>query len=189
MDVPFFMILKRKTSKAPVKLKSLNITTAQMEEESISKQMIMALEQKEEELLELLLNQTIDKVSYQRKRNGIREEKQQLVDQGNRVQANFLDGFQLKSEKILELAKSIKSLWKSRNDEERVDLLKTVLSSQTLNGKVVETTLHSPFEVLSEVRNFEELAKKKLLKREAFLNSKKWCPGEDLNLHAISTRS
>jgi site-specific DNA recombinase len=150
-----------------------------------NQQMILALEQKEEELLELLLNQTIDKSTYQKKRNTIRNEKQELVNQSNRVQANFLDGFQLKSEKILELAKSIKSLWKSRNDEERVDLLKTLLSNQTLNGKVIETTLHRPFEVLAEVRNFEELAKKKLPKKEAFLTSSNWCPREDLNLHTL----
>ena len=154
-----------------------------------NQQRIIALEQKEDELLELLLNQTIDRETYQNKRDALKSDKQHLADQNNRVQANFLDGFQLKSDSILELAKSIKLLWKSRNSEERVDLLKTVLSNQTLNGKVLETTLHKPFEVLAEVCNFEELAKKKLLKREAFLNSKRWCPGEDLNLHAKGTRS
>lgn len=66
------------------------------------------------------------------------------------------------SERILELANNMKSLWKSRSEEERVELLKLLLSNQQLNGKVIETTLHSPFQVLSKIRDFKEMGKKSL---------------------------
>ncbi len=113
----------------------------------------------------------------------IKEDKRILSSQIERVQSKFAAGFMLSSDSILELAKSAKSLWNRRDKEKRVDLLKMVLSNQQLNGKVVESSLHKPFKILGEIRDLEELAKKKLLKKEAF---KKWCPGEDLNLHACA---
>jgi len=62
--------------------------------------------------------------------------------------------------RILELANNMKSLWKSRSEEERVELLKLLLSNQQLNGKAIEISLHSPFQVLRKIRDFKEMAKK-----------------------------
>ncbi|MCB9062521.1 MAG: recombinase family protein [Halobacteriovoraceae bacterium] len=144
-------------------------------------QAIKAFEKQEDDLLELLMSRTIDEVSYQRKLKQLREDKKILSSQIERVQSKFAAGFMLTSDSILELAKHSKSLWKTKNKEERVELLKLLLSNQQLNGKVVESTLHKPFKILGEIRDLEELAKKKLPKKEAF---SKWCPGEDLNLQS-----
>ena len=145
-------------------------------------QAVKSVDQQEENLLDLLLNDTIDKETYQRRRNSLKCEKQKISDQISRIQFNYFEGFQLTSDKILELAKSIKSLWKSRNTEERVGLMKMVLSNQQLNGKVLETTLHRPFKVLGQMRDFKEL---KESGKKISDDSSKWCPGEDLNLHTV----
>lgn len=71
-----------------------------------------------------------------------------------------------------ELAKDMESNWKEATRSDRVVILKNVSSNFFLDGLNVRYDLKKPFAILSEIK----------LKG----GSKKWCPGEDLNLHDLS---
>ena len=49
---------------------------------------------------------------------------------------------------ILELAKSAKTLWKSRNKQERVDFLKKILWNPTITGTTLEYSYKKPLDIL-----------------------------------------
>lgn len=146
-----------------------------------NKQAIIALEQKEDDLLQLLLSKSIDEETYKRGRDKIREEKWNASRELERVQEATGSRFELQSDSILELAKKAKLLWNTANTSIRLKILKTILSNQKLNGKVFEFTLKKPFEVLGKMQSLE--TKKNLTENsEVFL--KLWCPGRDLNPYA-----
>lgn len=148
-----------------------------------NKQAIASLEQKEDDLLELRLSQSIDQETYTRGRDKIREEKQTFTREIERVQETLADGFNLQSDFILELANKAKLLWNEVDAEKRIQLLKKVLSNQSLNGKILEFTLRKPFQVLKEIKNFKEI-KKNLSDEGEVL--KLWCPARDLNPHDVA---
>ena len=146
-------------------------------------QLMTSLEQQEDTLLDLLMSKSIDEVSYQRKLKKLREEKSILAAQISRVQTNIQDGFQITSLTLLELAKSSKSLWKTRNMQDRLNLLKTLHSNQRLNGKVLESTLYTPFQALKKICDFNKIKKKPICEDELLKN---WCPARDLNPHNVA---
>ena len=141
-------------------------------------QLIKTLEQQEDALLELLMSKTIDEASYQRKLKALRDERSILADQISRVQSNFLDGFLLASNSILELANSAKSLWKMKSNEERIKILKMVLSNQTLKGKTVEFALKKPYVALTKICDLRRLKKNLICEDEVLKN---WCPRAESN--------
>ena len=51
----------------------------------------------------------------------------------------------------IELAKNAKLLWKSRSAEERIEMLKMVLSNPVLDGPSLRYDLKKPFAVLAEM--------------------------------------
>lgn len=112
-----FTINENTASKISNYLKEEHDKTVQLQKKQIQRdqQGIQAFEKQEDDLLELLMDRTIDEVAYQRKLQQIRDDKRLLASQVARLQNKFADGFMLKSESILELAKSAKSLWKSRS--------------------------------------------------------------------------
>jgi hypothetical protein len=73
---------------------------------------------------------------------------------------------------VLELATSAKSLWISRSAYERREFLNKVLSNPILDGLTVRYELKKPFAVLLKMNEKDN-----------------WCPGLDLNQHALSSAS
>lgn len=67
----------------------------------------------------------------------------------------MIDGAYLTTaKKILELAKTAKSLWEERSKEEKRDFLEKILSNRVLEGATVRYELKKPFRIVSEMASF-----------------------------------
>jgi hypothetical protein len=93
---------------------------------------------------------------FQRQIKRIRSERARFTDLLEQANAS-LDGSYLETaQSILELATDAKSLWESRNDDERLDFLKQILSNQKLDGVNVRYELRKPYSTLALLKEKEE---------------------------------
>jgi site-specific DNA recombinase len=143
--------------------------------------MVIETENREDKLLQLLEDDTIDTEAYKNRIQSIRKDKRKYEGLLEETSVLVSTQFYETTEKIIELAKDAESLWKERNESEKVEFLKIILSNQTLNTSsgdknhvTVEYDLKNPFKKLAEI--------KKASRETGFLtSSKKWCPDADLN--------
>ncbi len=136
------------------------------------RQCIEAKELEEDRATSLLMEGTLDKEAYKRTIDKIRKEKREFENLLEQGQIAIAGAFYETSEKILELAKSAESLWKSVSAEERLKFLKSILSNQQLDGVSLRYTLKRPFAVLAEMKKKDE-----------------WCLGPESNRHDRVTES
>ena len=130
------------------------------------------LETQEDQLTDLLLNQTIDKQAYDRQLVRIRGNRESLLQQLEQLRLSLQDTFMESVKSILELATSAKSLWNTRSAQDRKEFLNSILSNPILDGVTVRYELKKPFAVLVKMSEKED-----------------WCPGPDLNWHARLTEA
>jgi hypothetical protein len=143
---------------------------------------LKVVEQKEDQAYDNYCDGILDDQQYKRQLERIQKEKDSLqhqIDLSEKTISN--SNFYQKSDSIIELAKSSKSLWNSQPKEEKLKLLKLILSNQTLTLQKKEKKHVSLEYRLKEP--FKELAKiKKAASKSGFLTTNsKWCPDADSN--------
>jgi site-specific DNA recombinase len=117
---------------------------------------LAALEHDEDAVYTDLKKGLIDEAMFQRQIKRIRSERARFTDLLEQANAS-LDGSYLETaQSILELATDAKSLWESRNDDERLDFLKQILSNQKLDGVNVRYELRKPYSTLALLKEKEE---------------------------------
>jgi len=145
------------------------------------KNAIIQTEKEEDKAYELLANGVVDQDMYQRQVLSIRDKKRKYEDLLEEGQLLVTAKFYETSEFILELAKNAESFWNDRNDNEKLEFLKRILSNQTLTtygtdlDKVtIEYDLKEPFKELAKI-------KKSSNKRVNFAEDFLWCPLAESN--------
>lgn len=123
------------------------------------KEAIQQTEEKEDQLLNLLMEDAIEQSTYQTKLKRIRDDKRRYENQLEEVSVLVSTQFYETTEKILELAKDAELLWKQRSDVEKVEFLKLILSNQRLNTSSgdknnvsVDYDLKKPYEKLAGIK-------------------------------------
>lgn len=107
---------------------------------------------KEDSLLDFLLEGKIDQFMFDKKLKSIRSDRALKYVELEMLQLSLSSAVLESANSILELAKNAKSLWKSQTISERKELLNMVLSNPVLNGVNVEFNLKKPFDVLVEMK-------------------------------------
>lgn len=105
------------------------------------------IEDKLEKLMDLLINNTIDKEAYEKKKQQLQMKKAHLEEQLNNLKSQK-EQISIKADKFLELAKSLKNQYISANFDLKQKLLKTVTSNFYADGKKLLISMKSPFKEL-----------------------------------------
>jgi hypothetical protein len=100
-------------------------------------------------LTDLLIDDTIDKVVFEERRNGLLLDQAGIKEKLAEIDHDPASGAAA-TQKIVELAKSPSNLYKSASVEKKRELLKTMLSNLTVSEKNVEITLALPFRLIAE---------------------------------------
>ena len=106
------------------------------------------LEAQEDRVLELLMEGTIDKKTYGKQMERIRENRESLFEQLEKLQKSLTSAVVETAKTVLELARDAKSLWKVKSPKERKEFLNAILSNPVLDGATVRYDLKKPFAVL-----------------------------------------
>lgn len=130
------------------------------------------LQSREDKLFNMFAENQIDKATYERQLRLVRENREDITNQLEKLQKSLTSAVMETAKTVLELATSAKSLWKSKSPQERREFLDTILSNPILDGLTVRYQLKKPFAVLVKMNENVE-----------------WCPGLDLNQHALSSAS
>ncbi len=142
------------------------------EKVSIYKEKLKNLEYKEDRVYDDHLKGLLDEEGYKRQIKRVRSERDSYTNLLSESDELICDNFFETADKLLELTKYSKSLWKLMTPTERVELVKEVTSNRELEGATLRYSLKKPFKVLSEIKNLGQFDK--------------WCPGLDLNQHGRS---
>lgn len=106
------------------------------------------LEAQEDRVLDLLMEGTIDKKTYGKQMERIRENRESLFEQLEELQKSLTSAVVETAKTVLELARDAKSLWKVKTPKERKEFLSAILSNPVLDGATVRYDLKMPFAVL-----------------------------------------
>jgi hypothetical protein len=113
---------------------------------------IRALEEREDRLFDRFDTGEIDRANYDKQLTRVRADKTDRFDKlrqaDNQEDAKYL----VTAERVLELAKSAKSLWEGRSPTEKRDLVARLVCNPRLDGRTVRYDLRKPFDVLSKMR-------------------------------------
>ena len=121
----------------------------------------------EDRVLDLLMEGTIDKKTYGKQMERIRENRESLFEQLEKLQKGLTSAVVETAKTVLELARDAKSLWKVKIPKEREEFLNATLSNPVLDGATILYDLKKPFTVL--------------LKMAANGEKRKWRAREDSN--------
>lgn len=105
------------------------------------RQASLDLERREDELYDDYKKDVMDEDGYRRQLRRVRDERRHYERLLEQAQTSITNTFYETSQRIIELAKDAESLWKERSDQERVEMLKDILSNQRLNGVTIEYEL------------------------------------------------
>lgn len=130
------------------------------------------LDNHRDSLVDMMLNKQLDKELFDQQIKRILSNRDSLVEQLEAHQKSLTSAVLETAKTVLELATSAKSLWITKSPQERREFLDLILSNPILDGLTVRFELKKPFAVL--VRMVENVD---------------WCPGLDLNQHALSSAS
>ena len=117
-----------------------------------------------------MLSKQIEKELFDQQLKRINSNRDSLVDQLEAHQKSLTSALIETAKTVLELATLAKSLWISKSPQQRRELLDLILSNPILDGLTVRFELKKPFAVLVKMKG-----------------NVKWCPGLDLNQHAVSS--
>lgn len=112
---------------------------------------LAALEPQEDQLTDLLVAGSIDDVAYKRKRDRIREQRDELAQKLEQAVERVDDAHMETVRSTLELAKRAKLQWAERSAHEKRRFLELVLSNPQLDGESVRYELRKPFALLAEM--------------------------------------
>lgn len=121
-------------------------------EETSYKLALKALEDDEDQLLESLHSNLIQREMFERNMKRIRDKREKFTDLLLEVQNQATNTYLTTAKQILELAANAKKLWLSRNDRERAEFLRKLLWNPKITGSTIEYHLKKPFEVVAKMR-------------------------------------
>lgn len=136
----------------------------------IYKNSLQSLEDKEDRIYDDHIKGLLDESGYKRQIERVRSERDHYTNLLQESDELISDQFYETADKLLELTKYSKSLWKMMLPEERAELLKEVTSNRVLDGTSVRYNLKKPFRILAEIKKNGQ--------------NESWCPRGDLNSHA-----
>ncbi len=113
---------------------------------------IKALEEKEDRLFDRFDSGEIDRATYERQLTRLRADK---ADRFEKLRATDQDEdakYLVTADRVLELAKSARSLWEGRTPVEKRDFLARLVCNPRLDGRTVRYDLRKPFAVLAKMR-------------------------------------
>jgi site-specific DNA recombinase len=115
------------------------------------KRAVEHVEKREDELTNRLLDGKLDDIVYARQQQRLASERQEAVDRLARASEHLDDRCLVTTERIFELAKQSKSLWKRRSPTEQRELLEMLLSNPRLEGVSARWDMKKPFAILAEM--------------------------------------
>jgi hypothetical protein len=130
------------------------------------------LDVRQDRFVNLLADGTIDKQAYKRSSEKIFVDRLQLILELEQLQKGLTSAVLDSAKTVLELAKSMKSIWKTMTIQERKEALDRVVSNPILNGVNVQFNLRKPFGVLIEMKQKEN-----------------WCGRQESNLRPTDSKS
>lgn len=104
---------------------------------------LKALDQKEDSLVDFLAAKKIDAETFGRQQQRIRAERDALFDKLREADAMIDDGYLVTAHRVLELAKSARTLWNGRSAKEKCELLEKLLCTPRLEDRTVQYDLQS----------------------------------------------
>lgn len=138
-------------------LKAINETqkqqhTAIKAQSKLYQEQIKAAEVKEDNLFELFSSSSIDKETYQRQLERLRNLKTEYSNQLEKNNLLINDEGMKCVKYVFELAKDAKTLWESFDKQERLNYLKDIVSNPVLDDLTIRFELEKPFALLSVMR-------------------------------------
>ncbi len=109
------------------------------------------LEAREDRLFDRFDANEIDRATYDRQLARLRAEKAETFEKLRQADETEDSKYLVTAERVLELAKSAKSLWETRSAQERRDLLERLVCNPRLEGRTVRYDLKKPFSVLAQM--------------------------------------
>ncbi|KKQ47047.1 MAG: Recombinase [Candidatus Woesebacteria bacterium GW2011_GWC1_38_13] len=110
------------------------------------------IQEKHDRLLELYIDQSLDKASYDKKNIEYEDEKQKIeieIERYKKLDKQWFDTAVL----YLELSQSAGKLFKNASDERKNELLNFVFQNLTLKDKKIDFTYKKPFDILVNCQN------------------------------------
>ncbi len=144
-------LFAKKISRALNEVKNKMISKQQGEIESY-RNGLKDIEVKEDNLIELLQNGTIDEKTYSRQLNKLRAKRDEFTLLLESVNKNITNAGMETVKSTIELAKNAKSLWLKRSPQEKLEFLKMVLSNPVLDVSTVRYDLKKPFATLAKMK-------------------------------------
>lgn len=115
------------------------------------KRAVEDVQAREDRLVDLYIDGKLDQATYERQRQRLAGERQEAVDRLSRASEDLDDQYLVTADRIFELAKQAKSLWKRRTPIEQRQLLDLVLSNPRLEGVTARWDMKKPFAILAEM--------------------------------------
>jgi len=113
------------------------------------------IQQRLSSLADLLIDGTVDKELFAKKRAALLLEQSSVAERLREVAEGFDRGLRL-VEKTVELARSASNLYKMATVQRKRELLRNLLSNLSATGKNVEITLSIPFRIIAERQKDEK---------------------------------
>ncbi len=116
---------------------------------------LQSLSQKEDELYQHWISGFLNKETYGRYLEKIRQERDELASKLSVLENMDNSQIEKSAQTLLELCKRADSAWKKGDEMERLSLTKRVCSNLRLEGSTLRYDLKKPFQVLSQIKNKE----------------------------------
>lgn len=120
------------------------------------KQEEVALQIKEDKLLNMRLDGEIDQELFESKLKRIRADRKSITDQIEVLQLSLTSAVIETVQSVLELARNAKLLWISQSPAEKKKVLDMILSNPILDGSNIRYDLKKPFRILKEMKGNKE---------------------------------
>lgn len=101
--------------------------------------------------MDMFANGSIDGEVFKRQQARVRDEREGLFNKLQEAEGQADDAYLVTAQRVLELAKTVKTLRITRTREERRDFLAKLLCNPVLDGRTVRYNLRKPFAVLAQM--------------------------------------
>ena len=115
------------------------------------KAQLVALDEKENRIVDMFADGNIEPDVFKRQQVRVREDRDHLFNMLQEAESKADDAYLVTAQRVLELAKSAKTLLEHAILEERRDFLSKLLCNPRLDGRTVRYDLRKPFAVLAQM--------------------------------------
>jgi len=124
---------------------------ARRRDADIYRAQLVALDAKENALVEALTSHQLDADVYRRQQLRLRQERAELQAKQRANDEAFDDAYLFTAQRVLELAKTAKNTWNQRSADEKRNLLSKVVCNPRLDGRTVRYDFTKPFATLAQM--------------------------------------